>query len=86
MKEVELKKIKEEGAIPNYKSMFSNEEIELVNYIYSDDIKLYKSHFGDKCLLFWNIFISATAQCVTKNCIDNWIRNTSEIKSTIAPF
>ena len=52
MKEVELKKIKEEGAIPNYKSMFSNEEIELVNYIYSDDIKLYKSHFGDKCLLF----------------------------------
>ena len=52
MKEVELKKMKEEGAIPKYKSMFSNEKIELVNDIYSDDIKLYKSHFRDNCLLF----------------------------------
>ena len=52
IKDTDLKKMKDEGVIPNYKSMFGDEEIELVNDIYSDDIKLYKSHFGDKDLLF----------------------------------
>ena len=52
MNEVELKKMKEEGCAPNYKSMFGDVEIDLVNDIYNDDIKLYKSHFGDNCLLF----------------------------------
>jgi len=51
-KEVELKKMKEEGCAPSYKSMFSDVEIELVNDIYNDDINLYKSHFGDNSLLF----------------------------------
>ena len=52
MNEVELKKMKEEGCAPSYKSMFSDVEIELANDIYNDDINLYKSHFGDNCLLF----------------------------------
>ena len=52
MKEVELQKMKEEGCAPSYKSMFGDVEIELANDIYNDDINLYKSHFGDNCLLF----------------------------------
>ena len=47
-----LKKMKEGGCLPSYKSMFSDTEIELANDIYNDDINLYKSHFGDNCLLF----------------------------------
>ena len=78
--------MREEGCAPSFKSMYSSVEIELVNDIYNDDINLYKSHFGDKCLLFWNIFISEAAQCVTKKFVDYWIGNTSVIKSTIAPF
>ena len=52
VKDVELKKIKDDGYAPNYKSMFGNSEIELVQDIYNDDLELYKSHFGDKNLLF----------------------------------
>ena len=44
--------MKNEGIVPSYKSMFGNTEIELVKDIYSDDIDLYKSHLGDKDLLF----------------------------------
>ena len=51
-KEVDLKKMKNEGIVPSYKSMFGREEIELIKDIFSDDINLYKSHFGDKDLLF----------------------------------
>jgi hypothetical protein len=47
-----LKKMREDGCAPSYKSMFSDVEIKLINDIYSDDINLYKSHFGDNCLLF----------------------------------
>jgi len=47
-----LKKMTEKGSAPSYKSMFADVEIELVNDIYSDDLNLYKSHFGDNCLLF----------------------------------
>jgi len=49
---VEIKKMKKEGFGPNYKSMFSEAEIDLVNDIYKDDINLYKSHFGENDLLF----------------------------------
>jgi len=52
MKAAEIKKMKKEGFAPNYKSMFSAAEIELVNNIYEDDINLYKSHFGENELLF----------------------------------
>lgn len=52
IKEVELKKIKDNGAAPNYRSMFTKAEIELVEDIYSDDLRLYKNHFGDENLLF----------------------------------
>lgn len=52
IKEVELKKIKDDGYAPNYTSMFSDSEIELVKDIYNDDLKLYKSLFDDKNLLF----------------------------------
>ena len=52
IKDVDLKKMKNEGIVPSYKSMFGDTEIELVKDIYSDDINLYKSHFGDNCLLF----------------------------------
>ena len=48
----ELKKMKDEGCMPNYKSMFGDKEIELINEIYKDDINLYKSHFGKNDLLF----------------------------------
>ena len=51
-KQEELQKMKEEGYLPSYKSMFGEVEIDLVNDIYNDDINLYKSHFGDNCLLF----------------------------------
>ena len=51
-KQEELQKMKEEGYLPSYKSMFGDVEIELANDIYNDDINLYKSHFGDNCLLF----------------------------------
>lgn len=51
-KEVDLKKMKQDGFAPSYKSMFSNQEIELVKEIYKDDIELYKSHFGSNDLLF----------------------------------
>jgi len=47
-----LKKMKEEGCAPSYKSMFGDVEIKLIKDIYNDDISLYKSHFGDNCLLF----------------------------------
>ena len=52
IKDVELKKIKDNGSAPNYKSLFTKEEIDLVEDIYSDDLKLYKNHFGDENLLF----------------------------------
>ena len=52
VKDVDINKMKDKGIAPSYKSMFSNAEIELVKEIYSDDINLYKSHFGDKDLLF----------------------------------
>jgi hypothetical protein len=52
MKEIEIKKMKEEGILPSYKSMFTQSEIELVNDIYKDDIDLYKTQFGEKNLLF----------------------------------
>ena len=52
MKAEQIKKMKEEGSVPNYKSMFSNVEIDLVNEIYKDDLNLYKSHFGENELLF----------------------------------
>jgi hypothetical protein len=48
----EIKKMKEEGFAPNYKSMFSKAEIDLVQEIYKDDIDLYRSHFGESELLF----------------------------------
>ena len=51
-KEVDIKRIKEKGDAPTYRSMFGDEEIKLVNDIYKDDIALYKSHFGEKELLF----------------------------------
>ena len=47
-----LKQMREDGCAPSYKSMFGDVEIKLINDIYSDDIELYKSHFGDNCLLF----------------------------------
>ena len=52
IKEQDLKKIKDDGYAPNYKSMFTKTEIELVEDIYSDDLNLYESHFGNKRLLF----------------------------------
>lgn len=52
MKDVDLKIMKDQGTIPSYKSMFGAEEISLINEIYADDLELYKSHFGDKELLF----------------------------------
>lgn len=52
IKELDLKKIKDDGYAPNYKSMFTKTEIELVEDIYSDDLSLYESHFGNKQLLF----------------------------------
>ena len=51
-KDVDLKIMKDQGVIPSYKSLFGPEEISLVNEIYADDLKLYKSHFGDDDLLF----------------------------------
>lgn len=52
LKTDELKKMKDEGCLPNYKSMFGDKEIELINEMYKDDINLYKSHFGKNDLLF----------------------------------
>ena len=52
MKAEQIKKMKEEGSAPNYKSMFSKVEIDLVNEIYKDDMNLYKSHLGESELLF----------------------------------
>jgi len=52
VKALEIKKMKEEGYVPNYKSIFSKVEIDLVKEIYKDDIDLYKSHFGEDNLLF----------------------------------
>ena len=52
LKTDELKKMKDEGYLPNYKSMFGDKEIELINEMYKDDINLYKSHFGKNDLLF----------------------------------
>lgn len=53
-KEIELKKIKDDGYAPKYESMYTNSEIELVKSIYNDDIELYMSHFDEKNLLFHN--------------------------------
>ena len=50
--ELEIQKMKEVGNIPSYKSMFDEETINLVKEIYSDDIDLYSSKFGDRDLLF----------------------------------
>jgi hypothetical protein len=50
--ELEIKKMKEGANIPSYRSMFDEETINLVKEIYSDDIDLYSSKFGDKDLLF----------------------------------
>jgi hypothetical protein len=52
MKDIDLKKMKDDGMIPNYKSMYTSAEVELVKEIYNDDLSLYKSHFGDKNLIF----------------------------------
>lgn len=51
-KEIEIKKMKQDGKIPSFSSMFDKEIIELVNEIYSDDIALYKKHFRKDLLLF----------------------------------
>ena len=45
MKDLDLKKMKDEGKSPNYKSMYSNHEVDLVKEIYNDDIELYKITF-----------------------------------------
>lgn len=47
-----IKEMKANGSVPDYRSMFSSIEIELVKDIYSDDIELYKTHCGGKELLF----------------------------------
>ena len=52
MKDLDLKKMKDEGKSPNYKSMYSNHEVDLVKEIYNDDIELYKNYFGEKNLLY----------------------------------
>lgn len=52
VKEIEIKKMKEDSVLPNYSSMFGDEEIKLVNEIYKDDIELYKRNFGASNLLF----------------------------------
>lgn len=52
VKEVELKKMREDGFAPDYKSMFGDDEIKLVKEIYKDDIDLYTNHFGNNNLLF----------------------------------
>ena len=52
VKEIEIKKMKNEGVLPKYNAMFGDEEIKLVNEIYKDDIELYKSNFGVSNLLF----------------------------------
>jgi hypothetical protein len=51
-KGTQLKEMKKNGKLPSYKSMFSESEIKQVNDIYYDDLKLYKSLFGDRDLLF----------------------------------
>ena len=52
MKDLDLKKMKDEGKSPNYKSMYSTHEVDLVKEIYNDDIELYKNYFGEKNLLY----------------------------------
>ncbi len=44
--------LKSKGYYPNYKDMFNAEIIDIVKKEYSDDIKLYKSKFSSKNLLF----------------------------------
>jgi hypothetical protein len=51
-KEIDLKKIKDDGYAPSYESLYGNSEIELVKDIYKDDIELYIEHFGEENLLF----------------------------------
>lgn len=52
VKEFEIKQMKSQGQIPTYRSMYGNDEIELVNQIYQDDIELYIKQFGKENLLF----------------------------------
>tara|TARA_B110000008_G_scaffold165029_1_gene165281 strand:- start:1513 stop:2292 length:780 start_codon:yes stop_codon:yes gene_type:complete len=52
VKQNEIQKMKEDGYVPSYKSLFGVSEIDLVREIYRDDIELYSSKFGDKNLLF----------------------------------
>ena len=52
IKDIDLEKMKNDGRLPSYKSMFTELEVNLVNEIYGDDIDLYKSHFGNSALLF----------------------------------
>jgi hypothetical protein len=52
VKQDEIQKMKEDGFVPSYKSLFGISEIELVREIYRDDIELYIRKFGDKNLLF----------------------------------
>ena len=44
--------LKDKGYYPSYEVMFNPEIIDIVKKEYSDDIKLYKSKFGAKNLLF----------------------------------
>ena len=52
IKDIDIEKMKNDGHVPSYKSMFTELEVNLVNEIYGDDIDLYKSHFGNSALLF----------------------------------
>jgi len=44
--------LKNQGKVPDYSSMYSDELIKLVKNIYADDINLYKKYFNKSQLLF----------------------------------
>ena len=47
-----IRQMKENGEYPSYKSLYNDESIELVKTMYSQDIDIYNSIFGNSNLLF----------------------------------
>lgn len=48
---IEIKRLKDQGEVPDYRSLYSDRAIKLVRDIYAEDIAFYRARFGDGGLL-----------------------------------
>ncbi|MCC9620840.1 sulfotransferase family protein [Thalassospira sp. MA62] len=52
LKVIDFRSMKENGEVPDYRSMYCDQTIDMVKRIYEDDVKLYSEKIGKHLLLF----------------------------------